>query len=200
VRFPTRENEASLHERVLATDPVASVDIFTAFVEPLVAAIQRDLRCNHDMAWDAAIDAVFEYLRSPATYQQPKGRLSTFLTQIGKRRATDRIRARSAEARREREYGAVVELRAAAPKEEMERAVESRELWEKVERAVQDERDRAALLLILDGERSTETLAKALGIEGLSKRERQREVKRHRDRLVKVLERLGARLRNDQGT
>jgi len=82
----------------------------------------------------------------------------------------------------------------------MERVVEARELWQKVERALQDERDRAALALILDGERSTEALAEALGLQGLPQLERQREVKRHRDRLVKVLERLGARLRDEEGT
>jgi len=200
VSFPTRQDEAALHERLLATDPVAPVDVFTAFVDPLVAAVQRDLRCDHDTARDSAIDAVFEYLGSPSTYQQPKGRLSTFLAQITKRRATDRIRSRSAEARREHDFGAVVELWASAPKEGMERAVEARELWQKVEQAVQNERDRAALALILDGERSTDALAQALAIHGFSQPERQREVKRHRDRLVKVLERLGARLRDDEGT
>jgi len=200
VSFPTRQDEAALHERVLATDPVAPVDVFTAFVDPLVAAVQRDLRCDPDTARDSAIDAVFEYLGSPSTYQQAKGRLSTLLAQITKRRATDRIRSRSAEARREQEFGAIVELRAPAPKEEMERAVEARELWQKVEQAVEDDRDRAALALILDGERSTEALAEALGIQGLSQLERQRQVKRHRDRLVKTLERLGARLRDDEGT
>ena len=39
VGFPTRQDEAALHERVLATDPVASADVFAAFVDPLVAAI-----------------------------------------------------------------------------------------------------------------------------------------------------------------
>lgn len=200
VGFPTRQDEAALHERVLAADPVASADVFAAFVDPLVAAIQRDLRCDSDTARDSAIDAIFEYLGAPSSYQPSKGRLSTFLAHITKRRATDRIRARSAEARRKQEFGSVVELRASAPKEEMERAVVARELWHKVEQALKDDGDRAAVALILDGERSTEALAEALGIHGLPQLERQREVKRHRDRLVKVLERLGARLRDEEGT
>lgn len=133
VGFPTRQDEAALHERVLATDPVASADVFAAFVDPLVAAIQRDLRCDSDTARDSAIDAIFEYRGAPSSYHPSKGRLSTFLAHITKRRATDRIRARSAEARRKQEFGSVVELRASAPKEEMERAVVARELWHKVE-------------------------------------------------------------------
>ena len=199
MEFPTRQDETALHERVVASDPVAPVDIFSVFIDPLVKVIQHDLRCDLDTARDSAIDAVFEYLRSPSVFQQQKGRLSTFLAKIAKHRATDRIRSRSAEARREQNFCAVVELLTPAPKEEMERAVEARKLWEKVEQAVQDDQDRAALALILDGERSTEALAEALGLNVTSKLERQREVKRHRDRLVKTLWRLGARLTNEEG-
>lgn len=198
VSFPTPQDEIALHERVLSTDPVASIDVFSGFAESLIMAIQRDLKCDQDVAWDSMIDAIFEYLREPSTYQQSKGRLSTFLTRIAKRRAIDRIRKRSAEARREQEFVAGVELRTSAPKEEMERSLEARQLWRKVEQSVPDERDRAALALILDGERSTDALAEALGVGGLSDLERQREVKRHRDRLIMVLKRLGARLRGDQ--
>jgi RNA polymerase sigma-70 factor (ECF subfamily) len=200
VSFPTPQDEAALHERVQAAAPVAPVDVFTAFIDPLVAALLGDLRCEDDTARDSAIDAIFQYLRSPSSYQQAKGRLSTFLIHIAKRRATDRIRSRAAEARREKEFGAVVELRASAPKEEMERAVVARELWHKVDQAVKDDRDRAALAMILDGERSTEAIAEALDIQGVTQLERQREVKRHRDRLIKVLKRLGARLLDDEAT
>jgi RNA polymerase sigma-70 factor, ECF subfamily len=200
MRFPTRQNESALHERVVAADPVASADLFAAFMEPLVAAIRADLQCDQDTARDSAIDALFEYLERPSVYKPAKGRLSTFITQIGKRRGIDRLRARSAEARREQEFGAIVELRTPAPNEEMERSAEAQKLLEKIEQVVGNARDRAALALILDGERSTDALAKALCIDGLPQLERQREVKRHRDRLIKVLDRLGARLRDDQGT
>lgn len=200
MRFPTPQDEAALHGRVLATDPVAPADVFANFTEPLASAVRRDLRCDHDTARDSAIDALFEYLGSPSAYKPAKGRLSTFLVQVAKRGAIDRLRARSAETRREQAFSAVVELGAPAPNEEMERSAEAQELWQKVEQVVQNNCDRTALTLILDGERSTDVLARALGIHGLSQLERQREVKRHRDRLIKVLERLGIRLRDEQGT
>jgi RNA polymerase sigma-70 factor, ECF subfamily len=200
MQFPNRQDEAALHRRVTAADPLASVDLCAAFLDPLVAALQGDLRCDDDTAWDSAVDAAFEYLAAPSRFDATRGRLSSFLAQIAKRRAIDRIRTRTAGIRREQEFAAVVELRAAASKDDMELAMEARELWKKVDQAVPDDRDRAALVLIIDGERSTEVLARALGISGLSKIERQREVKRHRDRLVKVLERLGLRLRDDKGT
>jgi len=197
MQFPNLQTETALHERVMAADPIAPADLFAQLTEPLINAIRQDLRCDAEVARDSAVDALFDYLRSPSAYRPDKGRLCTFLTQAGKHKAIDRIRARSAEARRDQEFVSLVELRQSAPNEEMERSAEVQELWRKIEQVVQDDRDRAALALILDGERSTDALAEAFGIHGLTQLERQRAVKRHRDRLMKTLERLGARLRDD---
>jgi RNA polymerase sigma-70 factor (ECF subfamily) len=194
MQFPSSKVEITLHERVLAADPVAPADLFAALVEPLMSAIRKDLRCDAENARDSAIDTLFDYLQSPSRYKPDKGRLCTYLMQVAKHKAIDRIRARSAEARREHEFGSLVEVREPAPNEEMERSAEAQELWHKIEQVVQDERDRLALALILDGERSADALAEALGIQGLAQLQRRREVKRHRDRLLKTLERLGARL------
>lgn len=197
MQFPSSEVEITLHERVLGADPIVPADLFAELIEPLMGAIRHDLGCDPECASDSAIDALFNYLNSPGTYRQEKGRLCTFLVQIAKHKAIDRIRARSAEARREREFGSVVAVREIAPNEQMERSAEAQELWQRIEQIVQDDRDQLALALILDGERSTETLAEALGIQAPTQLERQREVKRHRDRLLKILERLGAKLRNE---
>jgi RNA polymerase sigma-70 factor (ECF subfamily) len=197
MQFPSLEVEITLHQRVLTADPIAPADLFAQLVEPLMRAIRHDLGCNAECARDSAIDALFDYLNSPAAYKPERGRLCTFLVQVAKHKAIDRIRARSAEARRESEFGSVVAVREPAPNEEMERSAEAQELWQRIEQLVRDDRDRLALALILDGERSTETLAEALGIQGLTPLERQREVKRHRDRLMKTLERLGTKLRNE---
>jgi RNA polymerase sigma-70 factor, ECF subfamily len=197
VRFPAPESETALHERVLNADPVAPADVFAQFMEPLVAAVQRDLQCDTDTAWDSAIDGIFEYLGSASNFDPRKGRLATYLTGVSKHKAIDRLRARSAEIRREQEFTSVVELHTPAPNEEMEQGVIVRQLWQRVTETIQDDRERAALRLILEGERSTDAFAAALGIEMLPELERRREVKRHRDRLMKVMERLGAKLRGD---
>lgn len=195
--FPNAAIERILHQRVLAGDPVAPADLFAQLVEPLISAVRHDLKCDPENARDSAIDALFEYLGSPEAYNPDRGRLCTFLTQVAKRNAIDRIRARSAEFRREQEFSTVVEVRESAPNEKMERSAEAQRLWERIEQAVQNERDRLALALILEGERSTEALADALGIQAVTQLERQRAVKRHRDRLLKVLERLGENLRDE---
>lgn len=197
MRFPNSEAESTLHQRVLAGDPVAPADLFAHFVEPLMSVIRHDLRCDADCAMDSSIDAVFDYIRLPSAYNPDRGRLCTFLTNIAKHKAVDRIRARSAEARREHEFSALVEVRESAPNEKMERSAEAQKLWRKIEQVVQNERDRLALALILDGERSTDVIADALGMHGGTQLERQRAVKRHRDRLLKILDRLGEKLRDE---
>jgi RNA polymerase sigma-70 factor, ECF subfamily len=197
MQFPSSEVESALHQRVLAGDPVAPADLFAHFVEPLMSVVRHDLRCDPENARDSSIDALFEYLHSPRVYAPERGRLCTFLTHVAKHKAVDRIRARSAEARREHEFSSLVEVQGLTPNDNMERFAEAQKLWQRIEEVVQDERDRQALALILDGERSTDALAEALGIQADTQLERQRVVKRHRDRLVKTLERLGAKLRDN---
>ncbi len=196
--FPAQADEVVLHERVLAGDPVAPVDVFQGLMEPLAEALRRDLPCTEDEVYDSGVDAVLAYLEEPGRYDRNRGRLSTYLMDIAKKRAIDRLRSRSAAERRDDTYAATVELRAPNPKDIMEAEVEAQELWQRVEETVPSERDRRALKLILAGERSTAALAVALGISGLSPLEQRREVKQHRDRLLKVLERLGSRLNHDE--
>lgn len=211
--FPVPADELALHERVLAGDPVATVDAYEAFMGPLVNALIRDLRCSEHDAQEHAIDALTAYLKKPEGYDPKRGRLSSYLMNIAKKRAVDRIRSETARRRREGAYASragwlggsirrrdrFVAVRGSASMEGWEIAVQARELWPKVEKAVTSDRDRMALTLILSGESSTEVLAEALGLADLPPDEQRRQVKQHRDRLFKVLERLGARLSRRQG-
>ncbi|WP_437303834.1 RNA polymerase sigma factor [Sorangium sp. So ce388] len=144
------------------------------------------------------------YLGQPEKYDRARGRLSTYLLDIAKKKAIDRLRARSAAERRDDTYAALVEVRGTDPKQTMEAKVEAQRLWEMVEGALPQERDRQAIALILSGEGSTDVLAEALGLTGIPAAELRRRVKQHRDRLIKVLERLleslEARRGHDQGT
>lgn len=196
--FPGPADEIVLHERVLAGDPVAPVDVFKAWMDPIANALRSDLRCSDDEAYDSGVDAVLAYLEEPGKYDRGKGRLSSYVMDIAKKRAIDRLRTRTAAERRDNRYAAAVELRTVNPKDVLEAAVEARKLWQKVENAVPDERDRRMLKLILEGERSTDAFAEALELGVLSPLAQRRLVKQHRDRLMKVLERLGTRLGHDE--
>lgn len=195
--FPAPTEELALHERLLAGDPVVSADVFQALMDPVCHALQHDLHCSEDEAYDSGVDAVYAYLDDPSTFDRNRGRLSTYVMDIAKKRAIDRIRSRTAGERRDDAYAKVVELRARNPKDVMETEIMARELWPRVEEAVASERDRKFLKLICEGERSTVIFAELLGLSGLPADEQRLTVKQHRDRLMKVLERLGAKLRND---
>jgi RNA polymerase sigma-70 factor (ECF subfamily) len=196
--FPGVAEELALHQRVLSGDPVSSADVFQMFMDPIADALRGDLKLSEDDAHDSGIDALLEYLEQPARFSPGKGRLSSYLMNIAKKRAIDRLRSRGSSRRREEGYAAVVELQAGNPKEEMDVAIEANQLWQKVEAAVPDEGDRRAIKLILAGERSTEAFTEAFRITATSALEVRRQVKQRRDRLVKVLQRLGERMCNDE--
>jgi len=197
--FPSRAEELELHERVLAGDPLASVDAFKAFVEPVAAALRIGLPCpDDDLAYDAAVDAVYNYLDAPDTYDRDRARLSTFLKRIATRRLVDHLRSSSRRKGREEAFQEAVELSATAPNEVMERGIEARGLWKQVEVALPDAKDRDALKLILAGERATTRLADAFGVSSLPIEEQRLAVKRHRDRILKVLERIGEGIDDDE--
>src|SRR2546428_3599901 len=99
--FPPPAEELTLHERVLAGDPVAPADVFRALMTPLSEALRHDLRCTDDEAYDSGVDAVFAYLEDPASFDRSRGRLSTYVMDIAKKRAIDRLRSRTAAERRD---------------------------------------------------------------------------------------------------
>lgn len=70
------------------------------------------------------------------------------------------------------------------------------ELWEQVESVLPEESDRELLALMLEGERSTESFADLLGLGHLPLAEKRKQVKQHKDRVLKRVRRLGDRLRD----
>jgi RNA polymerase sigma-70 factor (ECF subfamily) len=189
--FPPGEDELALHERVLRKDPVVSVDVFQTYMPLLLKALMSRKTCDPEDAHDAAIDAVLLYLEQPERYDRQRGRLSAYLVQIARNRAVDRYRSKTARARREQDFADVVELRDVPPNEKLERGMEAALALKRLEKYDLTERDQSALGLIFQGERSTRRLAEVLGLDSLPEDEMRREVKRHRDRLMKLLERLG---------
>ncbi|WP_395849431.1 RNA polymerase sigma factor [Cystobacter fuscus] len=186
-------DELDLHRRALQRDPVILSDLFEFFAHQITRFLRDDLGCGEDAADNAIFDTLLAYLEQPDRYDPKKGRLITYLTRAAKYQAWDRRRSEMSTARREREFGRVVELWRRTPKEEMEDFVEAMRALEQIVKRghLNDERDVAFLGLILRGERSTERLAEVLGLGSLPLEQMRRAVKRHRDRLMKLLERLG---------
>jgi len=193
MRYPSPADERVLHERVVQHDPVASSDVFMTYMDRIVKILMRRLGCDEDAAHDSAVEVIFTYTQQPGRYDPGKGRLFSYLLQAAKHRVADKRRSADARSRREQRFVSAVEHDTRAPNEELEAQVEARLAVRRlVERKyLKNERDGEALRLIVYGVRSTEQLAEAFGLSSLPKDELKRAVKRHRDRLMKVLERFG---------
>lgn len=192
MRNPSQEEEMVLHQRLLEHDPVAYFDVFPMYMERLAKKLER-LGYDVDVARDAAIDAVLAYRKRPEGYDPRKVHLFTYVMGVARHKAVDRWRSVQARAQREKKQGDV-ELLLRTPNDQLERIetyVKVRQLVDLLEKGgILNERDHAILRLFLMGEGSTEEIAKAVQLPPMSKEDRQLEVKRLRDRLMKKLERM----------
>lgn len=201
MRNPSPEAEMVLHQRLLEGDPLAYYDVFPMYMERLAKKLEG-LGYDVDVARDAALEAVLAYRKQPERYDPRKVHPFTYIMGVAKHKAADRWRSVEAGARREKKQGDV-ELLLRTPNDPMERMETSarvRQIVESLEKGkVLSEQDQALLRLMLTGENSTEELAKALQLPPMSKKDRQLEVKRHRDRLMKLLERFFEKEDPDDG-
>jgi RNA polymerase sigma-70 factor (ECF subfamily) len=193
MRNPSTEEEMVLHQRLLNHDPLAYFDVFPMYMERLAKKLEG-LGYDVDIARDAALETVLAYRKNPERYDRRKVHVFTYIVGVAKHKAVDRWRSIQAQAQREKRHGDV-ELLLRTPKdpvERMETYVRVRQLVDLLEKGkILNERDQAILRLFLMGEGSTEEMAKVLRFPPMSKKDRQLEAKRHRDRLMKLLERFG---------
>lgn len=193
---PPPTDEKLLHERVLQKDPVVSTEVFMRYMEPIVEVLTKRLGCDEDDANQCAVDAIFSYLKKPTWYDPGKGRLGAYLMQAARYRALDKRRQADARDRKHQKFGSDVEHGAMASNGVLENSVEAKLVMERLEKRqiLKSERDKKAVRLILEGERSTDRLAAALELGPLPRDELKRKVKQHRDRLLKLLVRFGQSL------
>jgi RNA polymerase sigma-70 factor (ECF subfamily) len=186
-------DERELHDRALQKHPLILVDLLQSFADQIVGFVRHDLKCDEETAYDAVIDVLYAYVTTPNRYDPRRGRLVSYLTKAAKHRVQDRLKSGASRTQREQNYASGFELRLMPPKDILENSVEASRAMDRLieQKYLKDERDIATLRLILMGERSTEKLAQALGLDTSSQEQMRREVKRHRDRLMKILERFG---------
>ena len=193
----------ALHARLVAGDRVAS-DELAEFVLPEVAdrlGRQWPTLAGSDAVHDAAVEVFVAYLREPERYDPSRSNLVSWLQMQAHGDLTNDYRSpkRSFHQRR------VALLREGVEGEDFARnlhLVKSDDYPSDVERgalddaltALDDDRDRRLLALLLDGDTSTETAAVVLGISHLPLDEQRNEVKKNKDRIkAKVKRRLGSR-------
>jgi RNA polymerase sigma-70 factor (ECF subfamily) len=202
--FPSAGEGLSLHLRLCEPDALASADLCLACLDPLVHWLETQFpRDDPHLRETAAHDALWGYLKAPERYHPERGPLPAYL-RMAARRDLYNLRKREGRHHRRRVAWSAVELgeeggnipgREEDPSGLLEDREES-ERWEALLRAVRQactEAERRVLELMLAGERSTAAHAEALGLTGLPVAEQEREVKRAKDRIMKRLEREGAR-------
>lgn len=189
-----REVQDGLHADVCARDPTASSRVFTVLLDPLIDWLSFRWRNERDAerVRDFAIDSIISYLESPERYDPSRASLLTYLRLDAHGDLLNDHDQRQRQ--RERQADAFVELAAEARNSSPDEYPSERERPEMtlahVRQALPDERDRRAVLLLMEQERSTEVFAEVWGLAGLGAEEQAAEVKRNKDRIKARLRRL----------
>ena len=195
--FPDKDWCADVHRRLVGEDPTASAELYKAIFSPLVGWLRvKGRTTDKELIRDAATDALVDYIKHPEKWNPGKATLVSYICMAADRdllnalEKVQRIRKHevlSADVEDEG-FGRNVLSEDDGP------AVDIDGLLSALERQVTSETDRRFLALMLKGERSTDKFAEVLGIQNLSKQEKARTVKQHKDRLKKIIERLRNRL------
>jgi RNA polymerase sigma-70 factor (ECF subfamily) len=190
VGWPPDDDLLAAWRRLLA-DPTAGGAFFTLVVRPLAHALLAwRPPTDPDAAETAATDAILALLKHPERYDPTRLRLPAYMRMIARRRL---INLFASEARRQsgRIPWDAVELDTPGRngEEDDSPALASPDLQAVV--ASLTEVDRQLLELMLDGERKTAVFAAVLGITDRPVDEREREVKRAKDRIKARLRRAG---------
>jgi RNA polymerase sigma-70 factor (ECF subfamily) len=186
-----------IHERLLAADPVAPTELAEAMWKPLVMELEKKhpRLSASDFLRDAVTDALISYIKQPTQFDPAKRGLFGFLVMAAEgdlRNAlakTTRRRQREVSIEEVELVGGSGKGRLEAP--DLDARLNVQRMLGKIEELFKDSRDREAVELLMEGERATEAFARVWGLERLPAKDRAREVKRHKDRIKKMLRRHG---------
>ncbi|MGH3714556.1 MAG: hypothetical protein ACRDT4_14010 [Micromonosporaceae bacterium] len=199
------------HNRLVAGDRVASEELADLLLEPLVTRLKRRWpRWRHtDVLYDAAVDVVLDYLQAPERYDPSSGPLLRWLEVAAHRDLTNAYRSA-----RQRQAIELVPLSAVGhperPPQEISKGVtpigqarlapdpanaerlDALGVWRRIRQTCPDEHERELIWACwVDGERSSEELARILGVQHLPVEQRRRRVKDARDVARRKLLRMG---------
>jgi RNA polymerase sigma-70 factor, ECF subfamily len=198
------------HERLIAGDRTASEDLARLLLEPLVNRLRgRWRRWQHtDRLYDAAVDVFLDYVEAPERYDPGGGPLLRWLEVAAQGDLTNAYRSRrqkqeieltplSATGRPDRPPQElppnVIPIGAArlAPDPADARRLDLLDIWSRIRLAFPEPTEREFVwACFVEGERSSERLAKILGVDHLRVEVQRRRVKNARDVAHRKLRRL----------
>lgn len=190
-----------IHERLLAGDPIAPAEL----AEEALDALVEELRMRYprlkdaDLPADAATDALMDYIKRPEQFDSEKRGLWGFLV-MAAQRDLQNVLARSGRRNQKEISLNHVEVEAMAGNKETEEEkagarIDAERMRGRIAELFEDPIDQKLVELVIENERSTRAFARALGIEDLSEAEQRKQVKQHKDRIKKRLQRYGERFR-----
>lgn len=202
---PTQQEALALHQRLLDQDPTAANDLAVAYMELLVFWLGEIApKVSEDIRLEAAEDGILALIRMPESYSPELQTLEVYLRMSARGDMLNLLNKQRRHKKREVPYSSVELLPGAGkylgrnddPTLPLRLAEEKHSslntILESVRRKL-SETDLRALELILQKERRDAVFAELYGLLHLPKAEQKRSVKRHKDRLKKVLKRAGGK-------
>jgi RNA polymerase sigma-70 factor (ECF subfamily) len=197
--FPDEEWCQQVHERLLAGEPTASAELCKVLLAPLTGwLIKKGRTQDREAVHDAATDALVAYLRRPERWKEQKATLVSYLCMAADRDLLNLLEKRRRVSERELHVEDVELIEDGRNDEQTPHSIVPDRVLDALVKEVGSPTDMALIGLLIKGERSTDVFARELGIEHLSQMDKAREVKRHKDRLKKVLQRLGEKLHDNR--
>lgn len=200
---PTQQGALALHRLLLAHDPTAANDLAQAYLELLVIWLgEINPGVSEDLRLEAAEDAILALIRQPESYSPEQQTLEVYLRMSAQGDLRNRL---SKERRRQKRQLSLASVELSPdggkymglnddPALPLCLAEEKLELVRAVPDAVRRKlsgRDLRALELLLQKERRTSVYAELYDLQRLPAEEQERTVKRHKDRIKKVVQRAG---------
>jgi RNA polymerase sigma-70 factor (ECF subfamily) len=198
-----QQQALSIHQRLLRDEPTAALDAAGLLLDALVARLRaRWPRLSGiEACHDAAVDVFVQYLQAPDRYDPARSSLLGWLTMqahadlanehASKQKRFERswaVESDLAYAEADADRNAFAEISWVDSMPSLEESV----VFAAVRKAFPDERDRRLILLMcVEGSRSTDEAAMILGLADRPKVEREAEVRRNKDRVMRRLRRLG---------
>ena len=200
--MPTEEWLNEIHERLVADDPVAPAELAENILDIIIKKLSAKYYYLNDSSLiiDAVSDAILGYIKNPRQFNPSKRGLLGYLQMAAEGDLKNALSKISRRCKKEL-ISDDVELTLLGGNISLRRGIthndaifsEDKQKLKKVHITIstlfKNPKDFKIAEMILEGERSTAAFSTVLGLQGLSIAGQKREVKQHKDRIKKRLER-----------
>lgn len=192
-----------LHKKILVGDVTANSEMAEIVLPILTKRLARIFPAifDDDLIDTAVTDALLSYIENPAQFQEKKKSLLSYLLMSARgdllnTMKPSKLDENSAQLYEDVEFGdsfteESIEGHVAFANVDVEVEVENRmsSVHSRINELFPEQKDREFVVMMMNGVRDTEEFAKVLGIEQLNSSQQRDIVKRHKDRIKKVITR-----------